>query len=103
MLKNNVLKPFNRADTNMQALPLHSSVFITSEDIPGGPGLLKAQSVVWGHQGFQLLGSGHILADLREVLLHWLNLIMSTTPYALHPRHMVFIEKSSFQVKATGV
>lgn len=41
----------------------------TSEDIRGAPDLLEAQPVVGGQQGFQLLGSGHILADLREVLL----------------------------------
>lgn len=29
-----------------RALPLHRAGFITSEDVPGGPGLLKAQSVV---------------------------------------------------------
>lgn len=38
----------------------------TSEDICGGPGLLEAQPVVRGQQGFQLLGSGHVLADLRK-------------------------------------
>lgn len=45
-----------------------SSGSFTSEDIRGGADLLDAQPVVGGQQGFQLLGSRHILADLREAL-----------------------------------
>ena len=73
----------------------------TSEDVPGVLGLLKAQSVVCGHQGFQLLGSGYILTDLRSTALTFTlsNPITAASPCAVHPHHMEFIELKSFPLE----
>lgn len=73
-----------RAGQRRTPSPETSGCF-TSEDVRGGADLLEAQPTVGGQQGLQLLGSGHVLADL------WGGLTVTSAPPT--PTHQLLIQQ----------